>query len=1025
MPADPISDHSFAVKAAFRMNTRVQLGPGLWRLHAYMLDRPGVRKVIEAVERQAESCGEGFELLISRLNTALHAYANEERKRVRATMAHLHRSVAELKQAWMGDPGKIKARKGRTQITELNAGGRLLKDKSAIFGAASQYYKELFGRDRKHAESAWLPAPGRSLSQKSADAVCMAWSEEEVKNAFRSMAKDKAPGKDGLPKELFEIHWDILGKHFMQLAQNFAATVTLPTSTKEAVTILLHKKGGRDQLENYRPITLLSFTYKVIARVVADRMKRVLHEVISPEQFGFLPGRKLSDAVGLVADVIEAARNKDHDWYLPLVDFRKAFDSVSRDFLFTVLERMGFPSLFVDWVRGLHKDTRTSLLINGWLGDAVNVVSGVRQGCPLAPYLFLCAVEPLAQQAAARKLGLEGGSRRLAYLDYADDTTLILQGEEQITEAERLLADFEAESGLATNKEKSSILPLGRNMNKQASKTDGFKWVKADEAERLLGVWVTPAGSCAPTWEKAFARIKEKLWQWETQHLTTGARVAVINCYISPIIFFQAQLYLPPVDIWGRILKLAHNFVSGNHAVTDKKLILWSRELLYMARGDGGVGVRDPEIELTCLAARRIGLLLTETCELKRDIMLEATDLPLGTDTFAAHVKLLKSWRGKSERWKLACGSFMQSLLAESPPVLTREEMVTERIVFYCNILLNGRTPVGGQKAAAKLWELRLGDLLIPNGAGGCKVKDVKTLTHELGGSKQAKLALRAWKAVPQTWKESLLSAEPPQLSSPPAAPRLLKSALFKDGQVVSLKELKGCLTKQRHQYAKRELWAGRWAGDIDWKKVIKIRNSLVTPNRPRDVLLRIHSLNLQVGERLSFLSGKPVCPHCGEFETVEHCLFSCPRIQRVVGAVRRALRVLNPARHVSDLGDLLFGKAASASAFPKASLSAIAIHQIWAERCDYVFRGKRFRTRRVLRRIEAAFRLHVMVYTRAMGKKLGKSGGCKRQASSHVLAGQEDNLLRRIRCPTAKGWKWTHSFGALWSLARGSLHPP
>ncbi|CAI6010414.1 unnamed protein product [Closterium sp. NIES-65] len=756
MPADPISDHSFAVKAAFRMNTRMQLGSGLWRLPAYMLNRLGVRKVIEAVERQAESCGEGFELLISRLNTALRAYANEERKRVRATMAHLHRSVAELKQAWMGDPGcarlksllvekeaqlkgyqlarqerlhvmagmkeevmgevasphlstKIKARKGRTQITELNAGGRLLKDKSAILGAASQYYKELFGRDRKHAESAWSPAPGRSLSQKSVDAVCMAWSEEEVKNAFRSMAKDKAPGKDGLPKELFELHWDILGKHFMQLAQNFAATATLPTSTKEAVTILLHKKGGRDQLENYKPITLLSFTYKVIARVVADRMKRVLHEVISPEQFGFLPGRKLSDAVGLVADVIEAARNKDHDWYLLLVDFRKAFDSISRDFLFTVLERMGFPSLFVDWVRGLHKDTRTSLLINGWLGDAVNVVFGVRQGCPLAPYLFLCAVEPLAQQAAARKLGLEGGSRRLAYLGYADDTTLILHGEEQITEAKRLLADFEAESGLATNKEKSSILPLGRNLNKQASKTDGFKWVKADEAERLLGVWVTPAGSCAPTWEKAFAQIKEKLRQWETQHLMTGARVAVITCYISPIIFFQAQVYPPPVDIWGRILKLAHNFVSGNHAVTDKKFILWSRELLYMARGDGGVGVRDPEIELTCLAARRIGLLLTETCELKRDIMLEAADLPLGTDTFAAHVKLLKSWRGKSERWKLACGTVLQ------------------------------------------------------------------------------------------TWKESLLSAEPPQLSSLPAAPRLLKSALFKDGQVVSLKKLKGCLTKQRH----------------------------------------------------------------------------------------------------------------------------------------------------------------------------------------------------------------------------------
>ncbi|CAI5999429.1 unnamed protein product [Closterium sp. NIES-65] len=428
-----------------------------------MLDRPGVRKVIEAVERQADLCGDGFELLISRLNTALRAYAKEERKRVRATMVHLQRSVAVLKHAWLGDPGcarlktllgereaqlksyqlvrqerlhlmaglkeefmgevasphlsaNIKARKGRTQITELNAGGKLVNDNKAIMKAASQYYKELFESDIQQAVSAWSPAHGRSLSQKSAEAVCAAWSEEEVKAAFRSMAKDKAPGKDGLPKELFEFHWDILGKHFMKLVDSFAATATLPTSTNNVVTILLHKKGGREQLENYRPITLLSLTYKVIARVVADRMKRVLHEVISPEKYDFLPGRRLSDAVGLVADAIEATKNKDHDWYLLLVDFRKAFDSVSRNFLFTVLERMGFPSRLVDWVRGLHKDTRTKLLINGWMGEAVDVVSGVRHGCPLAPYLFLCAVEPLAQQAAARKLGLGKGEQRLAYL---------------------------------------------------------------------------------------------------------------------------------------------------------------------------------------------------------------------------------------------------------------------------------------------------------------------------------------------------------------------------------------------------------------------------------------------------------------------------------------------------------------------------------------------------------------------------------------------------------------------------------
>ncbi|CAI5457783.1 unnamed protein product [Closterium sp. Yama58-4] len=218
--------------------------------------------------------------------------------------------------------------------------------------------------------SEWEPPADRRLSPAAAESMTAEWSEEEVKSAFQSMTKNKAPGRDGLPKELFEVHWDILGEHFMSLVKSFSDTASLPASTKDAVTILLHKKGGRDQLENYRPITLLSFTYKVIARVVADRMKK---------------------------------------------------------------------------------------------------------GCLLAPYLFLCAVEPLAQEAANRKIGISAGDQRLAYLGYADDTTLILKGEEEIAAAEKLLEEFAGESGLATNKEKSVVLPLGSNLGKQPWKTDGFK----------------------------------------------------------------------------------------------------------------------------------------------------------------------------------------------------------------------------------------------------------------------------------------------------------------------------------------------------------------------------------------------------------------------------------------------------------------------------------------------------------------------------------------------------------------------
>ncbi|CAI5461771.1 unnamed protein product [Closterium sp. Yama58-4] len=553
MPEEPVSDHDFAVRVVFRVKMQVRTGPGLWRMHPSTLGRLGARKITEEVERSVTEKGGGFEALISRLNTSLRAYAKEESKRIRATVNHLALSVAELKQAAMGNPKdqllREKLQKCERQLKEYHACRRErahhmagmanelveevpsphLSARIKILEAASSYYWDLFGEDKRTAVSSWVPAVGRRLWFLDAECLQVDWTEEEVKRALKEMACNKTPGKDGIPKELFEQNWDVLGKHLMALVKEFIVTAKLPTSVKDAVTILLHKKGAKEQLENYHPITMLNFSYKVLAQVMASRIKRILHKVISPEQFGFIHGRRVSDAVGLVANIIDAAKNGKEDWYMLLVDFRKAFDSVSWDFIFDILREMGFSERFVGWVKGLHENTRTSLLINGWLGEAVDVVSGVRQRCPLAPYLFLCAVEPLARVVEKRKVGITLSScagQRLGYVGYADDTTLLLQGKQQIIRAEEILEEFKCISGLETNTAKSVVMPIGANLGKRSWRTDSFLWAEADEVEKLLGIWVMPSGSCQPTWDKALERIVGKLSLWQPQYLPIKARRA-------------------------------------------------------------------------------------------------------------------------------------------------------------------------------------------------------------------------------------------------------------------------------------------------------------------------------------------------------------------------------------------------------------------------------------------------------------------------------------------------------------------
>ncbi|CAI5495627.1 unnamed protein product [Closterium sp. Naga37s-1] len=152
---------------------------------------------------------------------------------------------------------------------------------------------------------------------------------------------------------------------------------------------------------------------------------------------------------------------------------------------------------------------------------------------------------------------------------------------------------------------------------------------------------------------------------------------------------------------------------------------------------------------------------------------------------------------------------------------------------------------------------------------------------------------------------------------------------ILEGGEVVPLRRMKDCWKGAYQESRKREKWAERWGRHINWRRVVMTRDSLAVPSRPRDILIRIHGLNLQVGERLAFLSGKPTCPYCGEEETLDHCLLLCPRIQAITPALMRALRMLNPNHSTATLGDILFRKTGSSSAFSEMTLTSIAFHQL------------------------------------------------------------------------------------------------
>jgi hypothetical protein len=148
-----------------------------------------------------------------------------------------------------------------------------------------------------------------------------------------------------------------------------------------------------------------------------------------------------------------------------LADWEKAYDLVDRPFLKSCLGQFGFGGVFINWFLVLHKATSTKVLVNGFMTTlpAFDVCSGVWQGWPWAPFLFLCAVEPLA--CALRNSDLSGitlrpDGHRIVYSGYADDTTLFLSGVEDLQKALLIFNEYSSVSGMKLNLFKCSVVPF-------------------------------------------------------------------------------------------------------------------------------------------------------------------------------------------------------------------------------------------------------------------------------------------------------------------------------------------------------------------------------------------------------------------------------------------------------------------------------------------------------------------------------------------------------------------------------------
>ena len=247
-----------------------------------------------------------------------------------------------------------------------------------------------------------------------------------------------------------------------------------------------------------------------------------------------MKGRFIGENIRLIDGIIQYATQYNVPRFLLFIDFEKAFDSLEWPFIFDTLRFFGFGPSLINWVRTFYCNIESCVLNNGWSSNFFQPQRGVRQGCPLSPYLFILAAEVLAKTVHNNKSirGFSLGNDEVKISQYADDTTLILDGSEKsLTSAIQISDDFGKISGLKLNDSKTEALWIGSKIGHEQILVSGkkFKWPKYKV--KTLGLWLStdPDTALRLNYNEKTENIRKLLSCWKYRRLTLLGKITVLK----------------------------------------------------------------------------------------------------------------------------------------------------------------------------------------------------------------------------------------------------------------------------------------------------------------------------------------------------------------------------------------------------------------------------------------------------------------------------------------------------------------
>ncbi|XP_071699246.1 uncharacterized protein [Rutidosis leptorrhynchoides] len=395
------------------------------------------------------------------------------------------------------------------------------------------------------------------LSESERDGLETPITLEEIKEAVWNCGSDKSPGPDGYSFSFIKHFWEILKNDIFNFVDDFMKSGHLPHGSNSSFITLIPKVDNPVNVKDYRPISLISATYKIVAKILANRLAKLL---------------------------------------VFKVDFEKAFDSVDWRYLDFMLGQLGFGVKWRSWIKACLSSARTSILVNGSPTSEFSITSGLRQGDPLSPFLFIIVMEGLhltMKSAVSNNLikGVTIGNLNISHFLFADDVAIVSEWNSQdLDNILMVLEYFHLVSGMRINLQKSKLYGIGVEMDQVDLMASRCGCEAGNTPFKFLGLLIGSNPNRRAHWQHLTDKFDSKLSLWAANLLSIGGRYTLIKSVLGSLGIYYLSLFRAPISIIKSLEKKRARFFWGG--CKEKRKMAWIKwEQTIASLENGGLGI--------------------------------------------------------------------------------------------------------------------------------------------------------------------------------------------------------------------------------------------------------------------------------------------------------------------------------------------------------------------------------------------------------------------------------------------------